>query len=307
MTATAAAAFAGGGRGRVRGRFGRLLGHAEGRFAVALLAVIVLLGLVAPRVLPYGPTQINARDALQAPGLAHPFGTDELGRDQLSRVAAAAPIALYSAAASVAVALVAGTVIGLVAGYAGGPSDLALSAVVEIMFSMPALLLALLVVGVLGPGLNNALMAVAIVYVPRFARIARGATLSVRQRQFIEAARATGCSPMRIVAEHVLPNILPSMIVQTALSLSTAEIAQASLSFLGLGVQPPYADWGNMLAGSRGFVTVAPWLVIFPSSALVLLIIAFNLLGDALRDVLDPRSRAAVRPRLRGAGLPGGA
>lgn len=295
MTATAAATFAGGGRGRVR--LGRLLGHAEGRFAVALLALIVLLGLVAPRVLPYGPTQINARDALQAPDRAHWFGTDELGRDQLSRVAAAAPIALYSAAASVAIALVAGTTIGLVAGYAGGTPDLALSGVVEVMFSMPALLLALLIVGVLGPGLNNALMAVAIVYVPRFARIARGATLSVRQRDFIEAARATGCSPARIVVEHVLPNILPSMIVQTALSLSTAEIAQASLSFLGLGVQPPYADWGNMLAASRAFVTVAPWLVIFPSLALVLLIIAFNMLGDALRDVLDPRLRGGPAGR----------
>ncbi|HLW46961.1 MAG TPA: ABC transporter permease [bacterium] len=298
MTATAAATFTGGRRGRL----GRLLGHAEGRFAVALLVLIVLLSLVAPHVLPYGPTQINPRDALQAPDLAHWFGTDELGRDQLSRVAAAAPIALYSAAASVGVALVAGTTIGLVAGYAGGPADLALSGVVEIMFSMPALLLALLVVGVLGPGLNNALLAVAIVYVPRFARIARGATLSTRQREFIEAARATGCSPARVVVEHVLPNILPSMIVQTALSLSTAEIAQASLSFLGLGVQPPHADWGNMLAASRSFVTVAPWLVIFPSLALVLIIIAFNLLGDALRDVLDPRLRtgrgeqAGMRP-----------
>jgi ABC-type dipeptide/oligopeptide/nickel transport system permease subunit len=292
MTATAMATFA----GAPRRRLGRLLGHAEGRFAVALLVLIGLLSVVAPRVLPYGPTQINARDALQAPDLAHWFGTDELGRDQLSRVAAAGPIALYSAGASVAVALVAGTTIGLIAGYAGGPADLALSGLVEIMFSMPALLLALIVVGVLGPGLNNALLAVAIVYVPRFARIARGATLSVRRRQFIEAARAAGGSPARIVLEHVFPNILPSMIVQTALSLSTAEIAQASLSFLGLGVQPPYADWGNMLAASRGFVTVAPWLVIFPSLALVLLIIAFNLLGDALRDVLDPRLRIGMRP-----------
>ena len=278
-----------------RRRLGRFWGHAEGRFAVALLVLVALMSLVVPRVLPYGPTQINARDALQAPDLAHWFGTDELGRDQLSRVAAAAPIALYSAGASVAVALVAGTAIGLVAGYAGGPADLALSGVVEIMFSMPALLLALLVVGVLGPGLNDALLAVAIVYVPRFARIARGATLSVRQRQFIEAARAAGCSAARILVEHLLPNIAPSMIVQTALSLSTAEIAQASLSFLGLGVQPPHADWGNMLAASRGFVTVAPWLVIFPSFALILLIIAFNLLGDALRDVLDPRLRITAR------------
>jgi ABC-type dipeptide/oligopeptide/nickel transport system permease subunit len=287
MTATPAGTMS----GVRRGRLARMLGHAEGRLAVSLLVLIGMVSLIAPRVLPYAPTQINAGGPLQSPGTAHPFGTDELGRDQFSRVAAAAPIALYSAAASVAVALVTGTTIGLVAGYTGGAADLALGGVVEIMFSMPALLLALLVVGVLGPGLNNALLAVAIVYVPRFARIARGVTLSVRQRQFIEAARATGCSPARILTEHVLPNILPVMIVQTALSLSTAEIAQASLSFLGLGVQPPYADWGNMLAASRGFVTVAPWLVIVPSFALVLLIVAFNLLGDALRDVLDPRLR----------------
>ena len=291
MTTIPAAAF----MGISRRRLGRFLGHGEGRFAVALLVLIGLMSVVAPHVMPYGPTQINAQDALQAPDLAHWLGTDELGRDQLSRVAAAAPIALYSAGASVAVALVAGTAIGLVAGHAGGPADVGLSGIVEIMFSMPALLLALLVVGVLGPGLNNALLAVALVYVPRFARIARGATLSVGQRQFIEAARAAGCSPSRILTAHVLPNIAPSMIVQTALSLSTAEIAQASLSFLGLGVQPPYADWGNMLAASRGFVTVAPWLVIFPSLALILLIIAFNLLGDALRDVLDPRLRIGAR------------
>ncbi len=290
MTASAAATFASGRGGPV----GRLLGHAEGRFAVVLLLLLALMSLVVPLVLPYRPNQINAGDALEAPSPAHWFGTDELGRDQLSRVAAAAPIAAYSAGASVTLALAAGTATGVVAGYAGGPADLALSGVVEILFSMPALLLALVVVGVLGPGLNNTLLAVAIVYVPRFARIARAATLSVRQRQFIEAARATGCAPAQIVLDHVLPNILPALIIQTALSLSTAEIAQASLSFLGLGVQPPYADWGNMLAAARGFVTVAPWLVIFPSLALVLLIIAFNVLGDALRDVLDPRLR--VRP-----------
>lgn len=280
--------------GGQRGPARRLLGHREGRLALVLLAVLGTLSLVAPLALPYGPNQLNARDALQAPSPEHWFGTDELGRDQLSRVAAAAPIALYSAGASVAVALVIGTAIGVVAGYAGGPADLALSGVVDILFSMPALLLALIIVGVLGPGLNNSLLAVAVVYTPRFARIARGTTLSVRRRQFVEAARATGCAPARIVLEHVFPNILPAVIVQTALSLSTAEIAQASLSFLGLGVQPPSADWGNMLAAARGLVTVAPWLVIFPSSALVLLIIAFNVLGDALRDVLDPRLRTAA-------------
>lgn len=268
--------------------------HPQGRIGLALLSLLILTAIGVPAALPYGPNQITPQDALQAPSARHWFGTDELGRDQLSRVAAAAPIAFYVAGTSVAIALVIGTIAGLVAGFAGGVVDTVLSWMVSILFSMPALLLALVIVGVFGPGLNNALIAVAIVYLPRFARIARASTLSVRHRLFIEAARLAGRRPHQILLEHVLPNILPVVIVQTALSLSTAELAHASLSFLGLGIQPPYADWGNMLAKSRGFMTVAPWLVIFPALALVLLIIAFNTLGDALRDVLDPRRQAGT-------------
>lgn len=288
--ATAAVSFARPGRG-LASRLGR---HPEGRIALALLVFMGLVALAGPRAVPYGPNQINAEDVLQGPSTRHWFGTDELGRDQLSRVIAAAPIAFYVSGASVAAALVIGTVIGLVAGYAGGLVDIVLSWIVGIMFSMPALLLALVVVGVLGPGLNNALFAVAIVYVPRFARIARASTFGVRQRLFIEAAHLAGRRPHEILLEHVLPNILPAVIIQTALSLSTAELAHASLSFLGLGVQPPDADWGSMLAKARGIMTVAPWLVVFPSLALVLLIIAFNVLGDALRDELDPRAQTGA-------------
>ncbi len=277
-----------------RGLVSRLGRHPEGRIALALLVSMGLVALAGPRAVPYGPNQINAEDVLQGPGARHWFGTDELGRDQLSRVVAAAPIAFYVSGASVAIALVIGTVIGLVAGYVGGFVDAVVSWVVGIMFSMPALLLALVIVGVLGPGLNNALFAVAIVYVPRFARIARASTFGVRQRLFIEAARLAGRRPHEILLEHVLPNILAAVIIQTALSLSTAELAHASLSFLGLGVQPPNADWGSMLAKARGLMTVAPWLVVFPSLALVLLIIAFNVLGDALRDVLDPRAQTGA-------------
>ena len=280
--------------GPARGLWARLGRHPEGRLALALLALMGLAALVGPRAIPYGPNQINTEAVLRGPGVRHWFGTDELGRDQLSRIVAAAPIAFYVSGASVAIALVVGTGIGLAAGYGGGPVDAVLSGIVGILFAMPALLLALVVVGVLGPGLNNALFAVAIVYVPRFARIARAATLGVRQRLFIEAARLAGRRPHEILLEHVLPNILPAVIIQTALSLSTAELAHASLSFLGLGVQPPHADWGSMLARARGLVTVAPWLVVFPSLALVLLIIAFNVLGDALRDVLDPRSQTGA-------------
>jgi ABC-type dipeptide/oligopeptide/nickel transport system permease subunit len=272
----------------------RIAGHPEGRIGLALLALLAIAGLLGPLMLPYRPNQINVQDALQAPSVRHWFGTDELGRDQFSRVIGGAPIAFYVSGGSVAIALVIGTVIGLIAGYSGGFVDSAMSWVVSILFSMPALLLALVIVGAFGPGLNNALIAVAIVYAPRFARIARASTLSVRHRLYIEAARLAGRAPREILLEHVLPNIMPAIIVQTALSLSTAELAHASLSFLGLGVQPPTADWGNMLAKARGLMTVAPWLVIFPAAALVLLIIGFNTLGDALRDVLDPRRQTGA-------------
>ena len=272
----------------------KLLQHPEGRLGISLLGLLVLTALLAPVISPFGPNQINPQDALQGPSARHWFGTDELGRDQLRRVAAAAPIAFYLSGASVFIALVVGSVMGLVAGYAGGSVDGILNWLIGILFSMPALLLALVVVGVFGPGLNNALGAVAIVYVPRFARIARATTLSVRHRPFIEAARLAGRNPHEILLEHVVPNILPAVIVQTALSLSTAELAHASLSFLGLGVQPPGADWGNMLAKARGLMTVAPWLVLFPALALVVLIVAFNMLGDALRDVLDPRRQTGA-------------
>lgn len=272
----------------------RIAGHPEGRIGLALLALLAIAGLLGPLLLPYRPNQINAQDALQAPSVRHWFGTDELGRDQFSRVIGGAPIAFYVSGGSVAIALVIGTAIGLIAGYTGGFVDSAMSWVVGILFSMPALLLALVIVGAFGPGLNNALIAVAIVYVPRFARIARASTLSVRHRLYVEAARLAGRAPREILLEHVLPNIMPAIIVQTALSLSTAELAHASLSFLGLGVQPPTADWGNMLAKARGLMTVAPWLVIFPAAALVLLIIGFNTLGDALRDVLDPRRQTGA-------------
>lgn len=272
----------------------KLVQHPEGRLGFALLALLVLTAALAPIISPFGPNQINPQDALQGPSARHWFGTDELGRDQLRRVAAAAPIAFYLSGASVFIALVVGSAIGLVAGYAGGSVDVILNWLIGILFSMPALLLALVVVGVFGPGLNNALGAVAIVYVPRFARIARATTLSVRHRPFIEAARLAGRKPHEILLEHVVPNILPAVIVQTALSLSTAELAHASLSFLGLGVQPPDADWGNMLAKARGLMTVAPWLVLFPALPLVVLIVAFNMLGDALRDVLDPRRQTGA-------------
>jgi len=270
-----------------------ILRHPGGRLGVVLLTLLVCLAVAGPLLVPYGPNQLNPTDALQSPGVKHWLGTDELGRDGLARVAAAAPIAFYLTGASVILALFLGTPIGLIAGYTGGLFELALMWLMDVLFSLPALLLALVVVGISGPSLNNAILAVAVVYVPRFARIARGSTRSIRARMYVEAARCLGASSSRVLWRHVLPNILGPLIVQTSLSLSTAELAHASLSFLGLGVQPPTADWGVMLAKARSLMTVAPWLAVFPSLAVILLIVAFNLMGDALRDLLDPRRRTA--------------
>jgi peptide/nickel transport system permease protein len=268
-----------------------ILQHPAGRSGVLLLGLLLGLAVAGPLLVPYGPNQVNPSDALQGPSVAHWFGTDELGRDGLARVAAAAPVAFYLTGTSVLIALVLGTPIGLAAGYAGGLVETALMWLMDVLFSLPALLLALVVVGISGPSLNNAILAVAIVYVPRFARIARGSTRSIRARVYVEAARCLGAGGGRILSRHVLPNIIGPLIVQTSLSLSTAELAHASLSFLGLGVQPPAADWGVMLAKARSLMTVAPWLAVFPALAVVVLIVAFNLLGDALRDMLDPRRR----------------
>jgi peptide/nickel transport system permease protein len=268
-----------------------ILHHPGSAIGLLLLALLVAIAIAAPLVVPTGPNQLNPTDALQGPTAAHWFGTDELGRDGFARVAAAAPVAFYLTGASVLIAMILGTPIGLVAGYTGGTLEMLLMWLMDVLFSLPALLLALVVVGISGPSLNNAVLAVAVVYIPRFARIARGSTRSVRARVYVEAARCVGAGDGRIVWRHVLPNIVGPLIVQTSLSLSTAELAHASLSFLGLGVQPPTADWGVMLAKARSLMTVAPWLVVFPSLAVVLMIVAFNLLGDGLRDMLDPRRR----------------
>jgi peptide/nickel transport system permease protein len=266
-----------------------LVRHPGGQAGLVLVTLLISLAVVGPLIAPGGPNQLNPSAALQSPSPAHWFGTDELGRDLLARVAAAAPIAFYLTGASVLLAMAFGAPLGLVAGYAGGLVELSLMWLMDVLFSLPALLLALVVVGISGPSVNNAILAVAVVYIPRFARIARGSTRSIRARVYVEAARCLGAGSGRIVWRHVLPNILGPMIVQTSLALSTAELAHASLSFLGLGVQPPTADWGVMLAKARSLMTVAPWLAVFPSLAVILLIVAFNLLGDALRDLLDPR------------------
>lgn len=276
-------------------RLNSLLRNPSGIVSSVIVIAFLVMAAAGAWLPPYDPNELNAGPPIAGPTAEHWFGTDELGRDQLSRVISAARVAVSVSAISVSLALVLGGVLGIIAGYAGGWTDKILVRVMDIMFSFPTLLLAIVIVAVLGPGLVTASLAIAIVYTPRFARVARGATLGVRNDLYIEAARLSGVRPTRIATRHVIPNITAPMTVIAALSMSTAQLAYAALSFLGLGTNPPQADYGSMLARSRNFMTIAPWMVIFPSIALILLIVGFNLFGDALRDVLDPRSERGRR------------
>lgn len=266
-----------------------LLRHKGGAFGLAVVVLFILLAIFGRMVAPYDPNVGDLASTLTAPSWRHLFGTDELGRDILSRVIDGSRIAVVIAFFSVAIALVAGVVIGVTAGYFGGAVDTVLNRSQDVLFAFPTLLLAIVIVAVLGPGLMNAVLAIAIVFTPRFARIARSSALSIKTSEYLDAARLAGLRTPAILVRHMLPNVLPSVIVLAALSMSNAQLAYASLSFLGLGVSPPQADWGSMLSKARDFITVAPWLVIWPAVALVLLMIAFTVLGDAIRDVLDPR------------------
>jgi peptide/nickel transport system permease protein len=277
----------------------RFLQNPSGMIATLLLLPYLILAVLGPMLAPYPQNELHPVDALSPPSSQFLFGTDELGRDILSRVIAGTPVALYVSGCSVALALLLGTFLGVAAGFLGGKIDLILMRVIDVMFAFPALLLALVVMAVLGPGTLNAILAIAIVYVPRFARNARASTLSVRNLLFVQAAKLAGSKAYKIAYQHVIPNIMPPLISLAALSLSTALIAYASLSFIGLGIRPPDPDWGSMLANSRGFITFAPWLVIFPSIAIIVLVLAFNLLGDAMRDLMDPYStnKAFAEPK----------
>ncbi|WP_165354755.1 ABC transporter permease [Tropicimonas sp. IMCC6043] len=266
----------------------KLLGHGGGAFGLAIMVFFVILAVFGRLLSPYDPNANDYMSLLAPPSATHWFGTDELGRDTLSRVIDGSRIAVAVAFLSVSIAMAVGVVIGVVAGFFGGLVDAVLNRSQDVLFAFPTLLLAIILVAVLGPGLFNASLAIAIVYSPRFARMARASTLSIKTSEYLDAARLAGVSTPVILVRHVLPNALPPVIVLAALSMSTAQLAYASLSFLGLGVSPPQADWGSMLSKGRDFITIAPWLVIWPTVALVLLMLAFNVLGDAIRDVLDP-------------------
>lgn len=230
---------------------------------------------------------------LLPPSWAHPMGTDELGRDVLSRVIHGAQVSLEVGAISVVIALVLGTAIGVVAAFYGRYVDALLMRVVDIMFAVPGLILAILIAGLLGPSRTNAMIAIGIVYAPAFARVARGSSLTILGLPYVEAARALGVADWRIMTRHVLRNIVGPLIVLATVYLSAAILTEAALSFLGLGTQPPEPSWGSMLQEARTYMQASPWLAVFPGAAIMVVVLGFNFLGDGLRDVLDPRLRDA--------------
>jgi peptide/nickel transport system permease protein len=265
--------------------------------AVGFIILVLVLAAVGEIIAPYGANEINVMNQLQPPSLTHLFGTDDLGRDVFSRVIIAARPSVVVSIVSVALALVAGVGIGLVSGFFGGWVDVTGMRMMDVVFSFPVMLLALAIVAMLGPGIVPAMLAIAVVYTPFFARITRASVLTVREETYIKAARSIGASNARILRLHVLPNIMAAIIVQTSLSLAFAILTEAALSFLGLGVQPPTPSWGRMLFDGRGFVTQAWWMAVFPGAAIFLTVLALNLVGDAMRDALDPRQRSAIESR----------
>jgi peptide/nickel transport system permease protein len=256
---------------------------------LGLVALAAVVALAAPLIAPYAPDFPDFINTLAPPSGAHWLGTDELGRDVLARIIYGAQTSLFVGILSVAVAAVAGTGLGLLAGYFGRWTEALIMRVMDVVFAFPSILLALAITAVLGPSLTNAVVAIAVVNLPVFARIARAQTLVVRQLEFVEAKRALGFGTANILLRTILPNILAPVIVQGSLLFASAIITESYLSFLGLGAQPPTATWGNMLHSAIGFMEQAPWLALFPGVAIFLTVLGCNLLGDGLRDRFDPR------------------
>jgi peptide/nickel transport system permease protein len=265
--------------------------------SAAILAIVVFVAVTANWLAPFGVNDVDVPNALQPPRGAHWFGTDDLGRDVLSRVLVAIGASMRVAVISVAFAVVVGVTIGMLAGYRGGWIDTLFMRIVDVMFAFPVLLLALAVVAVLGPGVTTTILAIGIVYTPIFARVSRASTLSVRVEPFVQVSRAMGTGHLYILGRHIIPNIAGPLVVQTSLSLAFAILSEAALSFLGLGIQPPEPSLGRMIFDSQGFVTLAWWMAVFPGAAIFVIVLAFNLVGDGLRDVLDPKQRTMIEAR----------
>jgi peptide/nickel transport system permease protein len=266
-----------------------------------ILVLLVFTALFADLVAPYAINDQDITRRFQPPSTAHLFGTDELGRDLFSRVVFGTRVSLQVGAVAVGISLAIGTFIGLISGYRGGWLDTVLMRTMDVLFSFPVVLLAIALVAVFGPSLRNTMIAVGIVFIPIFARVVRGSALSVSQDLHIRAVRSLGAGDLRIVLRHVLPNVAAPVIVQASLSLAFAILIEAALSFVGVGVQPPQPAWGLMLADAQRYRASGWWLSVFPGLAIFLTVMAFNLLGDGLRDALDPQQRSVIESRGAGA------
>jgi peptide/nickel transport system permease protein len=267
----------------------RLLRRRGAAIALGVIVFFVLLALFAPVISPYDPLATSWSAIRKAPSAEHWFGTDEIGRDVLSRVVWGARASLLAGVVSVAISLSIGVPIGLLAGYAGGKTDMLISRLTDAALACPFLILAIALAAFLGPSLTNAMIAIGISATPVFVRLSRGQTLAAKAEEYVLAARAIGNPPWRIAVRHVLPNIVPALIVQATLAIAAAVIAEASLSFLGLGQQPPAPSWGSMLNTAKNYVDTAPWMAVWPGLSIFVLVLSFNLVGDGLRDALDPR------------------
>ena len=280
-----------GGRARSSRQLRRALRSGVVTVGAVFAALIVLLALFAGRIAPHPPDEQNFELIEARPSGQALFGTDRFGRDVLSRVIHGSRISLYVAVTSIAISMALGGALGLVAGYLGGAWDNAINRVMDVFFSIPGLLLAVGVAAMRGPGVNSAVIAIAIVYTPLFARVMRGPVLAEREKEYVEAVRALGAPRWKVALKHILPNVLSPFVVQGTVAFSQAILIEASLSYLGLSAQPPTPSWGNMLNEGRTYLETAPWISVFPGIAIMVAVLAFNLLGDGLRDVLDPSSQ----------------
>jgi len=269
--------------------FRRLVKRRAAMFGLGIVVFFILVAIAAPLVSPYDPLATSWASVRKPPSVAHPFGTDDIGRDVLARTIWGSRASLLAGLVSVMLALAVGVPLGLVSGYVGGALDATVMRLIDAMLAIPFLILAIALAAFLGPSLTNAMIAIGITQMPIFARMTRGQVLQVKHEDYIEAARAVGNPQVRIVLRHILPNIVPPLLVQATLAIATAIIAEASLSFLGLGQQPPHPSWGSMLNTAKNFMAQAPWMAIWPGLAIFSLVLSLNLFGDGLRDALDPR------------------
>ncbi|HVU11833.1 MAG TPA: ABC transporter permease [Phototrophicaceae bacterium] len=276
-------------RGLWSDAFRRLTRHKLAMFGLVIILITAIFAAIGPNIVAYTPDKMDMKTRFAPPSAAHLFGTDDFGRDTFTRIVYGARVSLEVGVISVGIAATIGTFLGLLAGYSRRLVDEVIMRSMDVLYAFPAVLLAIAILAALGKGVGNAMIAIGVVYIPIFARITRGEVLSIRNEEYITAARSIGAGDIRILFRHILPNILAPIIVETSLSLAFAILAEASLSFFGLGTQPPDASWGRMLSEGRNYFRQSPWMGIFPGVAIMLVVMGFNFLGDGLRDALDPR------------------